>query len=127
MKEARARRREMRATNQQRFYTMNAAHQCLPDSEDDLTVDEDSPKKPSADQTPNESVAHATAPTINPAPTSNTSGKLVSQPLTQQAHGAHPVSGLAVHNLQPPAPTPAHNVQPITQTTKNPPVSHITF
>ena len=127
MKEARARRREMRATNQRQYYAMNAGHLCLPDPEDDHTINEDSLENPSADQMQNNNVAHATAPIINPAPTLNTSEKPASQPLTQHAHRTPPVSGLAVHNLQQLAPSPPHNVQPITKTTKNPPVSHITF
>ena len=46
MKQARARRREMRAANQKHFYTMNAQHKCLPDSEDDITIVDEAPVPP---------------------------------------------------------------------------------
>ena len=69
IKEARARCREMRAINQQRFYDLNPIITQQQDSEDDNSVDEEASKDPSDAPNPLLTTAQGTAPPT--IPTSN--------------------------------------------------------
>lgn len=130
MKQARARRREMRAANQKYFYTMNAQYKCLPDSEDDITIVDEDPIPPMANLTQTDAATHAPNPTNNSATIANDPNQ-VAQPTdklpTSIVNMAPPVTGLTTHNLQPVTPSTAHNVNPITQTNIYPPMRQITF
>ena len=130
MKQARARRREMRAANQRHFYSMHAHYQCLPDSEDDTSIVDEATSPPPENPKPTDAAAHATNPTNHSATIANDPSKVVettAKPPTPNVNMAPPVTGLTTHNLQPLAPNTAHNVHPVTHTTNHPPIRQITF